>query len=264
MKKLIISLGCIYIGVCSGMYFLQDNLLFFPRTNAAASVEALRGSEWRFDTADASLTGWFIERDNATQLPLVIYFGGNAQDIARRSVDFANGQAANANVLLVNYRGYGTSTGSPGERELFADALNIYDQARTRTTHNGKFVAWGRSLGSGVAVYLAQNRPIDAVILVTPYDSVTAVAQSRYPFLPVAWLLHHPFDSASRAPMLHLPALVFIAGQDRIVPPKHAEDLVTIWGGDKEVHRYADAGHGNLPRDARFDPTVNDFLRRLQ
>ena len=89
----------------------------------------------------------------------------------------------------------------------------------------------GPDLGGGVAVHLAAERPLVGVVLVTPFDSLTAVAQRHYPWLPVRWLLNHPFDALARAPSIRTPMLCLVAGSDRIIPPAHAARLFAAWGG---------------------------------
>jgi len=114
---------------------------------------------------------------------------------------------ASWSLALVNYRGYGASEGSPSERALFADALLVLDALRERPDVDPARVALvGRSLGSGVATYVAANRPVAGVALVSPYDSVTALARRQFPWLPIELLLRHPFDSRSRGKGMPKPA----------------------------------------------------------
>src|SRR5262249_19315765 len=157
-----------------------------------------------------------------------LYFGGNAEEVSWL-VETAPPLGAWA-LLLVNYRGYGRSEGRPGERALFADALLLHDWARGRPeVDRSRIAAMGRSLGPGVAVHLAAERALAGVVLVSPFDSLTAVAQRHYPWLPVRWLLRHPFDSLARAPSIQTPLLCLTAGRDTIVPPAHSARLCAAW-----------------------------------
>ena len=119
------------------------------------------------ETADAKLEGWWIENAQATTPAVILYFGGNAEDVlytasTARQID------ARA-VVVVNYRGYGGSTGKPGQKALYDDGLAIYDYAIKRGVPAEHIVVMGRSLGSGVASMLAGARPVRAAILITPY-----------------------------------------------------------------------------------------------
>ncbi len=239
MVRVSFWLLAVYLLICSALYFLQDRLLFLPRANDPRAVTALTGFSWELEHADARLTGWFIPAPQPRRAPLVLYYGGNAQDVAVTAAS----RTHLANTLYVNYRGYGSSTGTPSEAALFTDALAVYDAASSALPHNGKVILHGRSLGSGVAVHVAAERPVAALVLITPYDSIANVAAARYWFVPVDYLLHHRFDSAARAGEIEAPALVLTASHDRIVPPQHAEALVARWAGPVETLHVDEANH---------------------
>ena len=121
----------------------------------------------------------------------------------------------------MNYRGYGRSGGRPGERQLLADALLLYDRVTRRPDVDpGRVAVMGRSIGSGVAVYVARERPVLGAVLVSPYDSVAAVARDAFPYLPVPLLLRHRFEAASWAAGVRAPLLALIAGDDRVIDPR--------------------------------------------
>jgi pimeloyl-ACP methyl ester carboxylesterase len=117
-----------------------------------------------------------------------------------------------------------------------------------------------RSLGSGVAVHLAAERRLAGVVLVTPYDSLRAVAARHYPYAPVALLLKHPFDSLLRAPRILTPLLVLTAEHDRIVPPTHARVLFEHWRGAKTWRQIARADHNDLDADPDYWNAIAVFL----
>ena len=161
--------------------------------------------------------------------------------------------------LLVDYRGYGSSAGTPSERSLSADAIEWFDHARGRLEAKS-IVVFGRSLGSGVAVQLAAARAVDGVILVTPFDSLTNVARYHYPYLPVGWLLKHPFDSLSRAPSIAAPLLCLAAERDEVIPPVHARRLFDAWRGPKRWVELAGAGHNSTDDVPAFWQAIREFL----
>jgi pimeloyl-ACP methyl ester carboxylesterase len=245
------------------LFFSQERLIFFPQPLPLGGVRLAPGVEEVELRADDGtlLHGWFARpADAAPRAPLIIYFGGNAEEVSWM-LDAAPRMPGHA-FLAINYRGYGRSEGRPGERELFADALVVHRYAVSRADVDGEAIhAFGRSLGSGVAVHLAAERPLAGVVLVTPFDSLTAVAQSLFPFLPVQWMLRHPFDSLARAPSIHVPLLTVAAGRDRVVPPVHAARLHAAWAGPKHWRELADADHENVVRHPDFWPEVRGFLR---
>jgi uncharacterized protein len=158
--------------------------------------------------------------------------------------------------LLVDYRGYGSSGGSPSERMLVDDALRWYDRFAAKRTY-----VFGRSLGSGVAVQLAAARPVAGVVLVAPFDSLVEVGKRHYPFLPVQWLLKHRFDSISLAPKITAPLLCIVATDDEIIPAAHAKRLYDVWAGEKRWVGLEGAGHNSTDNAANYWTSIIAFLR---
>jgi pimeloyl-ACP methyl ester carboxylesterase len=194
--------------------------------------------------------------------PLVLYFGGNAEEVSWMLEEVGaplRSPTPGAGWLLVDYRGYGASEGAPSEKALIADALGWYDSVAA--TNKTSYV-FGRSLGSGVAVQLAAARPVAGLVLVTPFDSLTAVAKRHYWFLPVDWLLKHRFDSIGLAPRLATPLLCLAAARDEIVPVAHARRLYDAWAGPKRWVDLAGAGHNSTDGAPDFWRSVKAFLER--
>jgi pimeloyl-ACP methyl ester carboxylesterase len=163
--------------------------------------------------------------------------------------------------LLLDYRGYGLSEGSPSEKALVADGRALYDRAlQLPGVEARRIYAFGRSLGSGVAVPLAAERQLAGLLLATPFDSLAAVAKRYYPFLPVDWMLRHRFDSIALAPKLATPLLCLIAEHDEVIPPVHAERLFESWGGPKRKVVLPGATHNSTDGSPRFWPEIRAFL----
>jgi len=252
------------IGFPAALYFLQDRLLFFPqplsearRAQIVQRFPAVR--EVFIKGADQTrLQAWHVP--GAPGAPLIVYFGGNAEDVSGMIGD-AVSRASGTGWLLVSYRGYGGSEGSPSEAAISADALLWHDYAVAKLKP-GKLVVFGRSLGTGAAVFVASQRKIDAVILVTPYDSMVAVAKHHYPLVPVGWLLKHRFDSAERAPGIAAPLLCIAAGQDQVIPVAHARRLFDAWGGPKRWIEIENAGHNSTDGAPVFWQSITAFLEK--
>jgi pimeloyl-ACP methyl ester carboxylesterase len=250
------------LGVPLVMYLVQDSLLFLPQplagpppaTRAARPVEALA-----LEAADGvPLRGWLLP-GAARPAPLVVYYGGNAEEVSWQAGEprWPREWA----LALVNYRGYGESGGRPSERALVADALLALDALRARPDVDpGRVVLFGRSLGSGVAVAVAAARPVAGVILVSPFESMVAVARRHYPWLPVRLLLRHPFDAAARAPAIRAPLLAIAAGRDEVIPPVHSRRLVEAWGGPTRWLEVPGADHDAVGAGPAFWDAVAAFL----
>jgi pimeloyl-ACP methyl ester carboxylesterase len=139
------------------------------------------------------------------------------QDLATRLPD--------AHVVVFHYRGYGPSTGRPGEAALLADALRIHDALVERLRPDRTF-AVGISLGSAMAAWLSKQRPLAGVVLVTPFDSIEAVAKETYFWIPVGLLLRHRFPSVDYMRDNQTPSAVIAAEHDHVVPPRRTAALV--------------------------------------
>ena len=227
------------------MYVAQDSLIFHPQrldeSRRAALAQSPAVESLFIHAADGTrLHAWHVKGD-----PLILYFGGNAEEVSWMLDDAAR-RAPGVGWLLVDYRGYGSSEGSASEKALVADALQWYDHFKGAE----RIYVFGRSLGSGVAVQLAAQRPVAGVILVAPFDSLVEVGKRLYPFLPVGWMLKHRFDSAALAPKLKAPLLCIVASHDEIVPAEHANRLYDAWGGPKQWIGLDGAGHNSTDNAA--------------
>lgn len=249
------------VGVPAFMYLVQDQLIFFPRPLAEerrvqlAKRHAGAARSVLMEAADGTrLHAWHVK--GAAGAPLVLYLGGNAEEVSWMIED-ARSRVPGTAWLLVDYRGYGASHGRPSERSLVADALAWYDRM---AREHPRVLVFGRSLGSGVAVQLAAQRPVAGAILVTPFDSLAEVGARHYPWLPVRWLLKHPFDSASPASSISAPLLCIAAARDEVIPMAHARRLYEAWAGPKMWVELAGAGHNGTDAAPEFWPRIRRFV----
>ena len=244
------------------VFFAQDALIFYRQPIA-------QGRRAEIAARHPAIADLFLTAADGTRIhawhfksgaPLVLYFGGNAEEVSWM-IEAAQANASGVSWLLMDYRGYGQSAGAPSEKALVEDALALYDHAaKLPGTDPKRIFAFGRSLGSGVAVALAAERPLAGVVLATPFDSLAAVAKRYYWYLPVDWMLKHRFDSAARAPQLKTPLLCLIAERDEVIPAVHAERLFEAWGGAKRKVVLAEAGHNTTDAHPMFWPAIRAFL----
>jgi pimeloyl-ACP methyl ester carboxylesterase len=237
----------IYGVLCALLYLLQSRLLYLPtREVVLHGVRSIR-----LQREEVTLKIWELHPDAHSAL---IYFGGNAEDVSASIADFAAAFPDRA-VYLVNYRGYGGSTGRPSEAALVCDATAIYDRV---AAHHDRVAVVGRSLGSGVAVALATRRSVDRLVLITPYDSIDNVAADHFPFFPVRWLLRDHYDSLRRIGEVHAPVLALLAEHDAVVLPARSEALLAAKSPDL---RHALLIHGATHDDISSFP---EFWRSLR
>lgn len=264
------AFSCVLVAGCAALFDpLEQQFLFRPRP---ADPERLAAMEKRLDNVErveiaagegARIRGWLQKPKGAGKYPLVIVFGG----VARESSWMLHWppKADDWGWLIVNYRGYGTSGGSPSERALYADAKLIFDYAAARADVDAsRIVVLGRSLGSAVATQLAAERPVRSLILATPIDSLAAIGSQRFPLLPIGLIADGRYDSAALAPDMRLPALFLIAEDDDVTPPEHGERLAALWAGDKKIVRLAGAGHRMVEWRREYWDAINAWLSALR
>jgi len=246
----LISFAVAYVAFCGWMYAIQRSQIYFPTAETHhPSAQAVR-----LDSQGARLKVWVVPRGGSQAL---IYFGGNAEDVAGNIDEFSEAFPEHS-LYLVNYRGFGGSSGRPSESGLFADALVVYEHVRAR---HAEIAVMGRSLGSGVAVYLASQRPVARLVLVTAYDSLVNVAREHFRWLPVGLLLRDRYDSASRARAVTAPVLVVVAGEDEIIPRDRSEALAAAFApGQVRVRLVTSAMHNTLDLSPEYLGAVRSFL----
>jgi len=242
------------------VFLVQDKLIFYPQPvleeRRALIAQRFPGAQSVFIRSrdGTRLHAWRVKgRPDAA---LVMYFGGNAEEVSWMVPEVLQ-NAPGTGWLLIDYRGYGASEGSPSQKALVADALQWYEQA-SQTSRS--IYLFGRSLGSGVAVQVAAARPVAGVVLVAPFDSLVDVGRHYYPFLPVRWMLRHPFDSAKLAPDIAAPLLSLVAERDEVIPLVHSKRLFDAWGGSKRWVTLKDAGHNSSDAAPEFWEAIRSFL----
>ncbi|MEZ5704588.1 MAG: alpha/beta hydrolase [Burkholderiaceae bacterium] len=238
----ILTLAAVLYGLaCAGLYAQQRQLIYHPRP---ARVDT-PGIRLRVDGAELQIS--VLKREGPQAL---LYFGGNGEDVSSSLDDLGRWFPAHS-VYAMHYRGYGKSSGEPSEAALHADAQALWE--RVRGAHD-RITVMGRSLGSGVAVRLASTQPdVERLVLVTPYDSLTAVAADAYPWVPVRLLLKDRFESVVWAPQLAMPITVISASDDRVIGRRHTQTLVDHMPRNQvRWVEIAGAGHNDLHSRAAF------------
>ena len=205
-----------YLALNVLLYFFQRSLIYFPQPRTT-----LPGTElMQLPTEAGPVLVTVRQRPGAQAL---IYFGGNAEDVSWNLPTLVEAFPTHS-LYLLHYRGYGGSAGRPTEAALFADALALYERVRPLQP---EITVVGRSLGSGVAVYLASQRPVRRLVLVTPYESLRELAAQMFPGFPVRWLLKDGFESWRYAAQVSAPTLLIAAERDEVIPMASTRALLT-------------------------------------
>ncbi len=257
--QLILYLLVGYLLLLLFMYLRQEAFIFFPTTARHQDHGYDKVENYQLQQGAVTLRGWLVNPEFARE-KLLIYYGGNAEDIFLNIDEFSDIQAGS---LFVAYRGYGPSSGSPGEADFFADSLAVIDDMVSRYSPE-KIYLIGRSLGSGVACYAAARKEVQGAILISPYDSIENVARSAYPWLPVSLLLKHRFASIKYLDNIHCPLLIIYGGQDRVVSPERTANLIRHVAGQKEILFLERADHGTIDMIPEYWQAILAFINRDQ
>ncbi len=258
----VIAVLFVYAAACAFLYFAQERLIFHPRKTPEKNRAQLREFAAEFTTPDgAVLRGWLLPGENpqaARGCKLLIYFGGSAEEASESLL--AGKPAPNAARLYVNYRGYGESEGKPSAQAMREDALFLLDEAAKRMNlQPPQICIAGRSLGSHMAAYAAAKRPVGKLAMITPFDSVAAVGEKRYPIFPVRKMLRHHFNTLAFAEKISAPTLFVLAEEDRTVPRPRSETLINHWRAPRTIKEIPGSAHSrlNLPQ---YWQTLHEFF----
>jgi pimeloyl-ACP methyl ester carboxylesterase len=256
MIKVFLWLLCIgmsgYVLFCALLYLKQRSLLYYPTP--------------RITGADASFTELLNEMQSlgvAVSQPqgrrALIYFGGNAEDVASSLPELQELFPEHA-VYALQYRGCGRSTGRATEEALYSDGAALFREVSSK---HASVAVMGRSLGTAVAIYLAAGKLLESLILVTPFDSMTELASAYYPLIPVSLLLKDRFESVSRAPAVDVPTLVLIAEEDEVIPRKHSDRLAAALNPSVvTITIIPKTSHNTIETNPLYSQAIKNFIFR--
>ena len=245
------------------MFEFQTSLIFPVHAVSPAGPLPTGAERLSLKSADGNeLSGIHIPADEASKNPtLILGFGGNAwngQDVGV----YLHELFPDCDVVTFHYRGYSPSTGSPSAEALTADAPLVYDAAVARVQPR-QVIAVGFSIGTGVAARLAAARELDGLILVTPFDSLRAVAQSMYPWLPIGPFFEHELDAAEALEESKVPVVIIAAERDEIVPPARTEALRKRLPNLIFDQTIGKAGHNDIYGRSDFQAAMREALAAI-
>jgi pimeloyl-ACP methyl ester carboxylesterase len=245
---MIVVAAVLFVGACGALFFFQRSLIYYPQPRSNQSASTLMALPVGVGTVHIST------RPQAGPDAL-IYFGGNAEDVSQDMPDLADTFPRTA-IYLLHYPGYGGSSGSPSQPAIFAAALALYDRVHAE---HPNIVVIGRSLGTGVAIWIASRRPVARLVLVTPYDSLADAAAQQYPYVPVRWLLHDKYESWRYAPEVTAPTRIIVAEDDEIIPRSSSDRLRTRFrNGIASYVLVPNAGHNTIQDSPNYWALLSD------
>jgi hypothetical protein len=262
LKAAAIAVGG-YLLLAAAAYLGQRRLMYFPHGGRVAPANVgLQGvAEREIATPDgARLVAW--QAKAAPGQPTLLYFHGNAGSLALRAERLARYRARGRGMVMVSYRGYSGSTGSPSEAANVADALLAYDLLVREGVRPEDIILYGESLGTGVAVQVAAARAVRGMIMEAPFTSALDIARARYPFLPAGLLMLDRYETLRHLETVRAPVLVIHGERDGVIPLAHGRRVHAAVRGPSEIVTFPEAGHSDHHRHGSTE-AVNAWIDRL-
>jgi uncharacterized protein len=254
-----VLLLCVYLAFAAMLYVTQRSMMYFPETLHTTPAQAgLPSAQEVTLTASDGVKSIAWHVPPRGDRPVILYFHGNGGSLRYRVDRFSKLLADGIGLVALEYRGYGGSNGSPTEAGLIADGEAAYAFAAARYPVKD-LVLWGESLGSGIAVPLAAEKPVGRVILEAPFTSAAAVAAGRYWYLPVRLLMKDQFRSDEQIGKVTAPVLILHGSRDRVVPFAMGEQLFEATKAPKHIVRFLDGDHEDLDQHGALH-AVGRFL----
>ncbi|MFB6230757.1 MAG: alpha/beta hydrolase [Salinibacter sp.] len=268
-----IGLAVGYGAIVALAFAFQDQLLFQPSGRLLATPDdaGMSYETVHLDTDDGeTLHGWWIPAPDVSRETspgvsaehTLLFFHGNAGNISGRLESVQQFHQLGLNVLIVDYRGYGQSTGSPSEEGIYRDAAACWRYlTATKGLAPQEIIVFGRSMGGGAATWLATRKQPGAVILESVFTNVPDVGAHHYSFLPVRTLATNQFDNESRVPEIDAPKLFIHSRDDRVVPFELGRRVYEAAAEPKQFLEI-EGGHndGFLVSADEYLRTIDDFL----
>ena len=263
-------LAILYLAVAVFLWLSQSRLIFFAPRGTVPDPHAFgfEGTRVAVETGDGvTLPGWYLSpaedtgRANGTPAPALIWFYGNAENVAFLAPLIGTLRPEGYAMLVLDYRGYGQNGGRPNEDGLYRDADAAWDYLIGRPEIDPHRIAvFGRSLGSVPALYLADTRPVAAVILESPFTTARAMARVHYRLFP-GFLVRYNMDNLTRASRLTAPLLIMHGTEDRIAPTRMGRALAKA-GRARMFYEVPGAGHNDVyeTAGAGYRDTIQQFL----
>jgi uncharacterized protein len=263
LKRLFLIGIVAYLAIMAFMATYQRSFLYVPAPawQAPADHGLPQAARREIVAGDGTrLLGWWIPPKRA-DAPVYLYFHGNADGLSKRATRFGYLAQNGAGVLAMSYRGYGGSGGKPSEADILADAAIIHATLVSEFPAT-RIIAFGESLGTGVALNLASTRPVAGMILDSPYLSVLHRAQATYPWLPVSWLLADTFRSDLWIRNVAAPILIIHGTADDLIPNADSEQLAALAKSGQVTRKLYPGQPHVVPLNKGPMPDIEEFVKK--
>ncbi len=257
-RVMLLSFTIIYLMIVLAVFAFQRQLQYFPSHEDVAHKG--HGSFEPLESSDGAFLGYIREGENAKKV--LLFFHGNGGEALHRNWVGQLDPDGWLHLVLAEYPGYGGKPGKPSEVAIFQSALEIYDEVARR--YGLPISVMGESLGTGVASYVASQRPVKTLLLAAPFTSACDVAAKVYWFIPVRFLMSDRFDSIKHLAKVTVPLRIVHGSEDQLIPISHARELLAAYpGGDKQLFEIPNYGHNDLYEAILLSPIAADFRETI-
>ena len=259
---IVISIVILYIIISIALFYLQDYALFKPEKlpeDFQFHYENQETKEYNLTTRDGAIINGLRFFPKGESKGIVLYLKGNSKSIkgwGKFAVDFTR---HGYNVLMVDYRGFGKSTGRRTQKNIKRDLQLVYNKIKEQTTED-RIVLYGRSLGSGFATKLASTNKPKMLILDAPYYSLTKVTRRYMPFMPLSVLIKYPLPTYKWLKYVQCPIHIIHGTNDKLIPYKSSLKLSKINPNLTKLHTVIGGGHKNLNNFESYHKMLDDIL----
>lgn len=249
----------LYVLAMAGLYAVQRRLLFFPSTDrpTLGQLGALGVQEVTVAATDGTpLLAWWLPPKHGQ--PVMLYLHGNGGNLDNRRPRMQGFAGRGWGVLMLEWRGYGGNPGTPSEAGFVSDAQGAMVHLARMGFGPGQVIPYGESIGTGIAVRIASEQPVAALVLESPYTSIANLARQRMPWVPVGLLLRDPIELLGRMGGVRAPLLVLQGARDEVVPPAMGREVFAAAREPKQLWVSDTSGHNDIMPGAL--PVVAAFI----
>ena len=262
----ILALVFFYLLLLIVVFFFQRNLLYHPSVNNYLKDDVAREpaqiKKVKIKTSDnIDLLGWFYNRD-LEKFKTILFLHGNAGSLENRTYKLNHLKNLNVNFLIIAWRGFRGNTGKPNESGLYEDARSAISWLKTENVKEKNIILFGESLGSGVAIEIAQHKKYGGIILESPFTSMINMGKKYYPFFPVRFLLKDKYESHKKIANISIPILIMHGKVDKIVPYYMGEKMYELANGPKFFYSQEYGDH-MVEYDEKLLLTLDQFIKSL-
>ena len=261
-----LALVFFYILLLIVVFFFQRNLLYHPSVDNYLKdqmvAEPTEIEKVKIKTKDnIDLTGWFYNRET-NKFKTVLFFHGNAGSLRNRTYKLNHFKDLKVNFLIIAWRGFSGNKGKPDETGLYEDAESAIRWLKNKGVDEKNIILYGESLGTSVAVEIAQNKNYAGIILESPFTSMLDMGKKYYPFFPVRFLLKDKFESNKKITNISIPLLIIHGKVDKIVPYEMGKRMYELANEPKFFYTQEYGDH-MVEYDEKLLLALNQFIQSL-